>query len=64
MNTITGYELSGSIIKKLMRKNRRTIRGVAAQYDLTQTRVRFVREHGVKGEVFVRDWLEICGVVV
>ena len=53
--------LSGKEIKTLMRKNRKTIRGVAAQYQLTIKRVRYVRTHGVAGEAFVRDWREIAG---
>ena len=57
-------ELSGRQIRAMMRANRKTIAGVAGQFNLTQKRVRFVRANGVKGAAFVRDWLEICGVAV
>jgi hypothetical protein len=53
--------LTGAAVRALMRKNRKTIRGVAQQYGLTQARVRHVRAHGVAGEAFVRDWLDIAG---
>jgi hypothetical protein len=52
--------LTGAAVRALMRKNRKTIRGVAQQYSLTHERVRHVRKHGVAGEAFVRDWLEIA----
>ena len=56
--------LTARQIRAMMRANRKTIAGIARQFNLTQTRVRYVRTNGVKGEVFVRDWLEICGAVV
>jgi len=51
--------LSAETIRRLMRQNRKTIRGIAQQWNLTITRVIYVRDHGVTGEAFVRDWLEI-----
>jgi hypothetical protein len=42
-----------------MRANRKTIRGLATRWNLTMKRVRQVRHQGVKGEAFVRDWLEM-----
>ena len=53
--------LSGAEIRRLMRVNRKTIRGVAAAWNLTQVRVRYVRAHGVVGAAFVQDWLAIVG---
>lgn len=51
--------LSAQTIQHLMRKHRKTIRGIAQEWNLTLKRVRYVREHGVEGEAFVMDWLEI-----
>jgi len=53
--------LTGRQIRAMMRARRLTIRGVAAQWGLTQTRVREVRARGVEGRAFVVDWLQICG---
>jgi len=52
-------ELSATTVRRLMRANRKTIRGLATRWNLTLTRVRQVRHQGVKGEAFVRDWLEM-----
>ena len=52
-------ELSAATVRRLMRANRKTIRGLATRWNLTLTRVRQVRAGGVKGEAFVRDWLEM-----
>ena len=52
-------ELSAATIRRLMRANRKTIRGLATRWNLTMKRVRQVRHQGVKGEAFVRDWLEM-----
>ena len=57
----TTQKLSGKAIRAMMRANRKTIRGIAAQWNLTMERVRYVRMHGVTGDAFVRDWLQICG---
>ena len=51
--------LSAQTIRHLMRKHHKTIRGIAQEWNLTLKRVRHVRLHGVEGEVFVMDWLEI-----
>ena len=51
--------LSGQTIRHLMRKHRKTIRGIAQEWNLTMKRVRYVRLYGVQGEVYVQDWLEI-----
>ena len=52
-------ELSATTVRRLMRANRKTIRGLAMRWNLTLTRVRQVRHQGVQGEAFVRDWLEM-----
>ena len=52
-------ELSAATIRRLMRANRKTIRGLATRWNLTMKRVRQVRHQGVKGEAFVRDWFEM-----
>ncbi len=51
--------LTSKEIQSLMRQHRKTISGLALQWGLTQKRVRHVRNNGVSGEAFVRDWLEI-----
>ena len=51
-------QLKPEMVKRLMRQNGKTIRGLAAQMNITMTRVRQVREEGVKGQEFCRDWLE------
>ena len=50
-------ELSAATVRRLIRANCETIRGLATRWNLTLTRVRQVRHQGVKGEAFVRDWL-------
>ena len=47
--------LSAKEVKSLMRQHRKTIRGLAQQWNLTLKRVRHVRTNGVSGEAFVRD---------
>ena len=51
-------QLTGQIITKLMRSHHKTIKCVAASMNITQTRVRHVRENGIKGEHYVADWME------
>jgi hypothetical protein len=51
--------LSAETIRRLMRQNRKTIRGIAQEWNLTMKRVREVRTKGVCGEYHVMDWLEI-----
>jgi tRNA A37 threonylcarbamoyltransferase TsaD len=50
--------LSGATIVGLMRARRITIRALAKRMNITLTRVRHVRTHGVCGVAFVRDWLD------
>ncbi len=50
--------LTGTTVTKLMKANRKTISGLAASMNITQTRVRQVRAQGVRGDVFVADWME------
>ena len=52
-------ELSAATVRRLMRANRKTIRGLATRWNLTMKRIRQVRHQGVTGEAFVRDWLEM-----
>ena len=51
--------LSGKTIRALMRSNKQTIRSVAAKWNITQKRVRFVRTHGVSGEALVWEWRDV-----
>lgn len=50
--------LSGTDIRSMMRENNKTIAGVAAAWNITQKRVRYVREHGVTGIFYVMDWIQ------
>lgn len=50
--------LTAATITRLMQANRKTIAGLAAQMGVTKSRVRQVRAQGVKGRVFVMDWME------
>ncbi len=52
------HRLTGSTITRLMRQHGKTIRGLAAQMNITQTRVRRVRAQGVEGFAYVQDWTE------
>jgi L-ascorbate metabolism protein UlaG (beta-lactamase superfamily) len=51
--------LTAASIRQLMRRHRKTIRGVARTWGLTQKRVREVRAHGVRGTDYVMDWMQI-----
>lgn len=54
----TPCHLTGETVVRLMRRHRKTIRGLAASMAITQTRVRHVRVTGVHGAAYVLDWLE------
>lgn len=51
-------KLTGAEIKSLMRRNRKTIGGLAFAMGITQRRVREARERGIHDRNGVRDWLE------
>lgn len=51
--------MTGKQIRSLMRKHRKTIRGLSAEFGLTQKRIRQVREIGVDNAGYVRDWVQI-----
>jgi transcriptional regulator with XRE-family HTH domain len=57
-------QLKPETVKRLMRQNGKTIRSLAAQMNVSMTRVRQVRqvrqvrEEGVEGQEYCRDWLE------
>lgn len=50
--------LTSSDICSMMRKHKKTISGIAKEWNITQKRVRFVRAHGVTGLYFVMDWTQ------
>lgn len=50
--------LSGRDVVSLMRKHKRTIKGLAFQLGTTQKRVRQIRERGLESALAVRDWLQ------
>lgn len=52
--------LPGERVKRLMREHGWTIEGIARAMNVTQARVRQVRERGVtEGPHYVRDWIEV-----
>ncbi|REJ87058.1 MAG: hypothetical protein DWQ34_25960 [Planctomycetota bacterium] len=57
--------LSGQEVQRLMRGHHTTIAELAFRMGITQSRIRTVREKGIRGPELVRDWLEgITGVDV
>lgn len=50
--------LAAPTVVKLMRKHGKTIRAVAQSMNITQARVRQVRERGVAGVAYVQDWMQ------
>ena len=58
LTTIRREEMSGETVRRAMKQNGKTIRSLAAAMNITQTRVRHVREHGVTGNAYVLDWIE------
>ncbi len=52
------HQLSSKEIKRLMRQHGLTIALLAAKMNLTQKRVRQVRDNGVTGYMAVCDWFE------
>ena len=58
MTFVTGREIAS-----LMRKHRTTIRELAQRMQITQKRIRQVRECGLEGPELSRDWIQaITGV--
>ncbi len=47
--SVPGARLSGMAIRRLMRRHKKTIRGLAQAHQLSMKRVREVRAHGVCG---------------
>jgi len=54
----TATTLTGKSIASMMRANKKTIRGLAAQMNITMVRVRYVIKNGVSGSCYVQDWIE------
>lgn len=52
--------LAGGYIATLMRRNKVTIRGLAARMQITQKRIREVLQKGVSGPCMCNDWFEGC----
>ena len=50
--------LTGTTVRRLMRRQGKTIKGLAGSMGLTQARVREVRANGVIGAAYVVDWME------
>lgn len=50
--------LTATTIVRLMRAHKKTIKQIADCLGVPQTRVRYVREHGVTGAAWVMDWMQ------
>jgi hypothetical protein len=50
--------ITSATIQRLMRAHHKTISGLAASMGITHARVRQVRAQGVRGRVYVMDWME------
>lgn len=50
--------LTGRTVVLLMRRHGKTVEGLARLMNVTQVRVRHVRDEGVQGQVMVMDWAE------
>lgn len=62
MASIPNYNISGAMIRRLMRNHGVTIRSLAQRFDLTMKRVRDVRAEGVRGFAASEWHYMICGV--
>lgn len=51
-------KISGTVIVRLMRNYKMTIRAVATRMNITLKRVREVRLKGIEGECMCKDWME------
>jgi hypothetical protein len=50
--------LTGTQIRSMMRRHRKTIRGLAAEWSITMKRVREVRARGVTG-FYAEEWTRL-----
>ena len=50
--------LDGKQVVSLMRKHKKTIRGLSFAMGITQKRIRQVREKGLTDHLAIRDWLQ------
>jgi hypothetical protein len=50
--------LSGQDVQRLMRRHHVTIRTLSRRMNISMTRVRFRRRHGIADRHVARDWLE------
>ena len=50
--------MEGKEMKRLMRVNKVTIRELSARMQITQKRIREVRETGLVGRELIRDWIQ------
>ena len=48
----------GTAIRRLMRCHKVTIAALAQRMDISQARVRQVRQRGLSDPAYVRDWIE------
>ena len=46
------------LICRKMRRNKVTIRELAARLDMPMTKVRFAMKHGVSSDAALKDWME------
>jgi hypothetical protein len=50
--------LTSTTVVRLMRLHGKTIAGLADAMNITQSRVRDVRDRGINGVPFVQDWMQ------
>jgi hypothetical protein len=55
---IENNRLEGRELKRLMRVHKVTIRELSKRMQITQKRIRQVREQGLEGRELIRDWLQ------
>ena len=52
-------KLKGNEIRCMMRKNKKTIAGLAKEWNITQKRINEVREKGISGDFPVDEWIRL-----
>ncbi len=50
--------LEGAEVRRLMRVNKVTIRGLSSRMQITMKRIRQIREIGLSDRYAIRDWIE------
>lgn len=56
--TIENNRLEGRELRRLMRVHKVTIRELSERMQITQKRIRQIREIGLEGRELIRDWIQ------